>query len=343
MSAPPPISRFCPNCGQAADPADVQCRRCSGGLAPPVGAVRGVHAGNRAGVPGWVLGIIGCVVLTPVLACVLAVVAAIAIPNFLKAQTMRKTLTAEKNLQMIWEAEKKWAAAHDGEYLEFVIEPEDVSDTEFQKLGITLPAIHHTYEAFLDGDELYVTASGNVDEDEFSDEWELASYDGAAEHIADDVLDLSNETGGVGGVVGGVVGGTVEEPVTPGDDGDDDDEEADPEALARAVVEMKSESAAANLEAIWEREVSYRKGHKNYLAFSEGGAITWASLGLTLPEAEHHRYRAVVKDGKLRLTAEGNVDDDPFLDLWTVDAASGEAVQLKSDATNLDLSRLSND
>lgn len=341
MNAPPAIPRFCPNCGQAAQPADVQCRRCSGVLAAPVGAVRGVHAGNRSGVPGWVLGLIGCVVLTPVMAVVLGIVAAIAIPNFIKAQTTKKADTARENLALIWEAQRKWAAANDGEYLEFYIEPGDQSDPEWTKLGVTLPAIHHSYEAYVDGDELYITASGNVDEDEILDEWELASFDGTARRISNDVSDVVTMDESVGGVTGGTV--AVVEPIAVGGDGDDY-APVDPEALARALAELKSGSAAANLEAIWESEVSYRKGHRNYLAFSEGGPTTWTSLGLDgLPDEEHHRYRAVVKDGKLRLTAEGNLDDDPFVDLWTIDATTGEAVHLKSDASNLDLSRLSQD
>lgn len=336
MSALPPTVRFCPNCGQAAQPVDVQCRRCSGVLSVPVGGVRGVHAGNRSGVPGWVLGLIGCVVLTPVMAVVFGIVAAIAIPSFIKAQTTKKADTARENLVRIWEAQQKWAAANDGEYLEFYIDPDDASDPEWKKLGITLPAIHHSYDGYVDGEELYLTASGNVDDDPFLDEWELVASTGTVSRLSNDVTDHA-ESGGVIGTV------PVVEPVAFGDD-DDDDATADPEALARAIAEMKSETAAANLEAIWEREVSYRKGHKNYLAFSEGGPTTWASLGLDgLPDEEHHRYRAVVKDGKLRLTAEGNLDDDPFVDLWTIDAATGDAVQLKSDANNLDLSRLANE
>ena len=107
--------------------------------------------------------------------------------------------------------------------------------------------------------------------------------------------------------------------------------------LGTSETSRKSETARENLEAIWEKQVAYRKGHRSYLTFTDGTASTWASLGVVLPAAVNHKYSAAVKDGDLVVTAAGNLDADAFEDVWSVNTETGAAYQLKNDASDVEL------
>jgi type II secretory pathway pseudopilin PulG len=56
----------------------------------------------------WIFALVGCLVLVPVLVAVVGILAAIAIPNFLKFQCKSKQSEAKTNLAGIWVAEKSF-------------------------------------------------------------------------------------------------------------------------------------------------------------------------------------------------------------------------------------------
>ncbi len=358
-------ARFCPSCGQPSAFGLAVCPRCGNPLpamaaAPSTGGVPlsasstaspgwgptppPAYDGKpaRGGFPGWIIGVIACVVAAPVLVAVLGIVAAIAIPNFLKYQARAKSAKAKVDLVAIWTAEKAWADAHGGEYAEFDVDETDQSDSGFQGLGVTLQKpLHHGYSAYYIGSTLWIVASGNIDEDTATDDWELSSDDPTPFHTSDDVTDettpsrqpspdaeesdeeYEGTTGGqLGGIVGGVVGGL----------GASTD--------SHLETQVKAGTARMNLEAIWAREKSYKAAHASYMAFTDGNATTWAALGVKLPAEPAHHYSAKVIGSRLVLTATGNLDDDEFEDLWTLDSDVGIALQDRADALDLDLTAL---
>lgn len=62
--------------------------------------------------PFWVLGLVGCIAVVPILVAVVGILAAIAIPNFLKYQCVAKQSEAKANLSGLFTAQK----AFYGEY-----------------------------------------------------------------------------------------------------------------------------------------------------------------------------------------------------------------------------------
>ena len=68
--------------------------------------------GGGGGVPGWVFGLVGCIVVIPVVVAVVGILAAIAIPNFLKFQCKSKQSEAKVHLSGLFTAQK----AFYGEY-----------------------------------------------------------------------------------------------------------------------------------------------------------------------------------------------------------------------------------
>lgn len=342
-----PPARFCASCGTPAVDSSTHCARCGAVLAlqSPTGAVKAAVAeSGRSSVPSLLAGVAACTVGGFFFLVCGGILAAIAIPNFMKQSSVAKAHSAEANLRALWAAEQSWASAHDGEFLEFYVDSETPADANLSRLHVDLGELHYAYEAIYDSDDVFViTAVGNIDEDESSDEWELWSDDPVPYHVYDDVTERDNyqeryaegseyedeeaedeyvEEGGVaGGVVGGVGGLGLK------GSGPDD---------------VKAATARANLQAIWESQKAYRLKKKKFMAFDLGTPATWTALGLDkLPEAEHHSYSAKVSGDTLTLSASGNLDSDEFVDVWSLSSADGTAVQVKNDAINLDLSALS--
>lgn len=281
------------------------------------------------------------------------IVAAIAIPNMLKSASATKAQTAEANLKALWAAEQAWAAAHDGEFLEFYVDEEEPTDENLRKLRVDLGTLHYAYEATYDGDGgLLITAIGNIDEDESSDEWEILSDDPIPFHVYDDIRekdfyrpeDEYVEEGGDDdehaiGAVPGVLGSLSENGI--GADGSNIGHAAT--GLGSTEVDAKSATARANLVAIWQGQQAYKLKKKKFMAFDKGGAATWAALGMgALPEAEHHTVAAAISGDSLTLTATANLDADAFEDEWVLSSGDGIAIQVKNDSLNLDLTELTN-
>ena len=76
-----------------------------------------------------------------------------------------------------------------------------------------------------------------------------------------------------------------------------------------------------------------------YLFFETSSDRTWEVLGVELPEPALHNYSARIHEGGLVVIAEGNLDDDSFLDLWYgyLGEDAPYAALVASDALNLDL------
>lgn len=270
------------------------------------------------------------------------ILAAIAIPSFMKQSSVAKAHSAEANLRALWAAEQSWASAHDGEFLEFYVDSETPADANLRRLHVDLGDLHYAYEGMYDSDDVFViTAVGNIDEDESVDEWELFSDDPVPYRVYDDLAerdhyreryaeyedgdgDDDDEYVEEGGVVGGVIGGVGGLGLS-----------------GSGASDVRSATARENLQAIWEGQKAYRLKKKKFMAFDLGSPATWTALGLEkLPEAEHHTYSAKVSGDTLTLTATGNLDTDEFVDEWWLSSADGTAIQVKNDAINLDLSAL---
>lgn len=295
----------------------------------PSGAVAASTA--KRGMASLVIGIVGCGVGGMLFLFCGGIVAAIAIPNFVRQSHISQSLSAKTNLERIWSAQRAWAARHDGEFLEFYVSPEDTSDANFARLGVDLGPLHHEYEGFYDGDVFVISASGDLDDDESFDEWELTSIDGIPVHIYDDVREISHyldET--EESTIAHDAAGELDGLGFPG---------GAPEP-SRDVM-AKSETARGNLLAIYEAQRSYKAARGKFLAFAGGNDLTWAALGMPgLPNETHHTYSARIVGDELTLTATGNLDSDAFLDEWTLSSKDGDPFQLKNDALNLDLSEL---
>ncbi len=308
--------KFCSNCGQAVESGATHCSRC--------GAVLGIGAADPKpkGMPGWAIALIACLVVSPFVVVVLGILAAIAIPNFLTFQARAKSASAAANLREIWAAEQRWAASHDGEFLPFTAS-RTAADENWGSLG--LPAevrkgMHHQYEGWYEGDLFVVAAWGNVDGDAATDEWEISEENPTPVHTKDDVAI------GSGGAIGGPVG--IVEEASGGGGGEPGG--ATEESLSTLFT--KSQTAAQNLQAIWEREQVYFATHRSYLGFSEGTAEVWAQLGVQLPAEANHVYVGASTGQGLTLRADGNLDSDPFRDVWVLSSADGQIRQLQNDA-----------
>ena len=343
-----PPSRFCSNCGTPADAASAHCARCGNVIAAgaPATAQRDVAAsGSKRGMTSLVLGLVGCGVGGFFFLVCGGILAAIAIPNFVRQGAISRQNDAKANLEALWAAERAWAASHDGEFLDFYATPEDASDENLARLGVDLGTMHHEYEGYFDGDLFVIVASGNLDEDDSLDEWELTSDDPVALHVYDDIREISDYGEEVGygggydeeeeqpsGEIGGIAGGP------PGAGG---------LGLRGGVADpssdliARSESARANLRAIWEGQQAYKLGKKKFLPFEAGSDATWSALGMSgLPETAHHTYAAKVTGDELTITASANLDGDPFLDEWIFSSRDQVPLQVKNDALDLDLSEL---
>jgi len=317
-------------------------------------------APGSGGLPGWVIGLIACAVAAPVIVAMVGILAAIAIPNFIKYQSRSKQSLARANLTTLWTAEQAYAKTHDGDFAEFQLDSSG-GDDGYKELGVSLDKVApYTYEGFYDdqSDAFYITADGKLDSsDDSEDKWELSSADGLPVHLNDGITHLKladpkspgeadqSDGGTMGGVVGGLglkgTGGTgTGQGIAPEDGGTDVVTAVDP-AEAKRILEIdeKALTAKANLEAIFEKEKKWKASHKAWLAFAEGDSKALAKLGVKLPKPAHHRFSATLDAGKLVLTASGNLDDDPFLDEWKLDSSVGVAVQTKNDAFDIDMTQ----
>ena len=347
-----PPARFCARCGAPAIESASHCARCGVVFAVPSSPTAAVRAASadpgRSKMPSLLVGLAACTVGGFFFLVCGGIVAAVAIPNFMKAQATTKSQAAQANLKALWAAEQAWAAAHDGEFLEFYVDEYEPTDENLRRLRIDLGDLTYSYEATYDSNDVFViSAIGNIDEDESSDEWELLSDNPVPFHLYDDVTEQDHyqessseyadddddeewDEGVEGGVVGGVVGGVGGLGLKGVGESSSD-------------VEAKSTTARANLVAIWQGQQAYKLKKKSFMAFDKGGAATWAALGLAaLPEAENHTFSASVSGGALTLSATANLDADAFEDEWSLSSADGIPVQVKNDALNLDLSELSN-
>lgn len=342
-----PPARFCASCGAPAIESSSHCARCGVVLAVPSSPTAAVRAASaepgRSRMPSLLIGLAACTLGGFLFVVCGGILAAIAIPNMMKDAAASKADTAQANLKALWDAEKAWAAAHDGEFLEFYVDEYEPTDDNLRRLRVELGDLVYAYEGTYDSDDVFViTAIGNIDEDDSSDEWELVSDNPIPVHVYDDITEENN--------YGGLEQSVVEE---------ETDEPVDGSLLSgvrveggggtvglgtgSAEVEAQSNTARANLDAIWKGQQAYKLKKKSFMAFDKGSAATWTALGIpALPETENHTFTATVAGGSLTLSATANLDADAFEDEWSLSSVDGIPIQVKNDSLNLDLSELSN-
>ena len=343
-----PPTRFCAACGAPAIESSSHCARCGVVLASPSTPTAAVRAASaepgRSKMPSLLVGLAACTVGGFFFLVCGGILAGIAIPNFMKSSASTRSQTAQTTLEKIWTAEKAWADAHDGEFLEFYVDEYEPTDANLRRLQIDIGDLTYAYEGVYDSNDVFViSAIGNIDEDDSSDEWELLSDNPVPFHLYDDITEKEDypdeeyveEEVVEGGVVGGTIGGIGLSGVGEGG--------GTALGVISSEVETKSNTARANLDELWKAQQKYKVKKKTYLAFDKGGAATWAALGIAaLPEAENHTFAAKIAGNSLTLSATANLDADSFEDEWSLSSADGHAIQVKNDQLNLDLTELSN-
>ncbi len=110
---------------------------------------------------------------------VIAILAAIAIPDFLKFNTRARQTEAKGTLPLIAAYQHDYKLRH-GHYIPCVLNPPEGSSVwdqnaeGWRQLGFTvIGRQHYSYEVEVSGGELQIRAIGNVDDDETMDVWVL--------------------------------------------------------------------------------------------------------------------------------------------------------------------------
>lgn len=165
----------CPRCGVR---HDVSTRKPGERFGCPCG--HGLEAPKRSG-PGWI------VILAIVAACAVpcvGILAAIAIPNFIKYQSRSKAMEAKVNLRGLATAERSYFSEHEA-YLPVGPAPAQVpgrervafpADPGFERLCFRPEgAVRYQYEVRVDEDgSAVVIARGDLDGDGVTSEYRMA-------------------------------------------------------------------------------------------------------------------------------------------------------------------------
>lgn len=59
-------------------------------------------------------------------------------------------------------------------------------------------------------------------------------------------------------------------------------------------------------------------------------SLSLKEIGVTVPENSYYSYKIELTEFGFKATATGDIDDDPILDVWTIDQ-TGELINLTSD------------
>ena len=225
------------------------------------------------------------------------------------AETDRRSMTANDNLQAIWSAQAAYKAQH-GSWLTY----ERATAETWKTLGVTLPQREwHVYSASAGEGGLHMAASGNLDRDEFLDRWTIGGR--ASNHpamVGHDAINFDY-------VTMGIIGGPPET-VTPF-------------VRELAEIQRRAQTAKTNLELIAAAQNIWHQGHGRFREFEALTPEIARDLGLFLAE-QHHRYSAKFVDGELVLRAEANLDPDPWMDVWTK-VGDEKPLQFSMDYVNL--------
>lgn len=119
--------------------------------------------------------------------------------------------------------------------------------------------------------------------------------------------------------------------------GDEDRWLDDAEFQQQIATDARSMTASKNLDALAAAEARYRAERGSYLMFNDATEAILDVLDVALPQPVHHRYSARMVGGSLLIEARGDLDGDPFEDLWWGGPANGFSAQLASDALDVDM------
>lgn len=199
------------------------------------------------------------------------------------------------------------------------------SDGTEVRIGPDRIALHdpqHHYSARVFGTALTLVARGNLDGDESIDDWQISSADPVPLHVYDDVRDLWIDS------VLTEVYGLPMRGVNP------DLNLSDRARLRGAMRAFKqSRQAKVVLEDLGYSELRYRREKKEWLLFDALTPDVWRALGDTTSGTLSHVVRATASGTSLLLTAIGDVDGDPCLDVWASKPGNVVAEHLQDDVT----------
>jgi hypothetical protein len=97
-----------------------------------------------------------------------------------------KSASAKANLEAIWKGQQAYKLKKKS-YMSF----DKGGAATWTALGVDLPqGEYHSFAASISNGALTLTATANLDEDDFQDEWMLSSADGVAVQVKNDALNL---------------------------------------------------------------------------------------------------------------------------------------------------------
>jgi len=182
---------FCPNCGKELEEGSADCPGCGANVGeaarkllperepfPPPGP-----AVEKKGMPRIAIVAIGCGALLFIGIPVVGILAAIAIPNFLKFQAKARQSEAKTNLSAIFTTQIAY-------YGEFETYASKFDDLQWEPYGTTryayfLPnqviqptqgtpiSLPLDVEPYVDGESFMIIAVGNIDNDDDLDVWTM--------------------------------------------------------------------------------------------------------------------------------------------------------------------------
>ncbi len=128
-----------------------------------------------------------------VVVTVISILAAIAIPNFIKFIAKSKQSEAKSMLPLIASYEFDYKLRH-GKFIECPMNPSegnerwDLKVAGWKELGFEPKGLrYYSYEVVLKEDKFTVRAVGDIDDDETVDVWELYSEDMTVKNVSNDV------------------------------------------------------------------------------------------------------------------------------------------------------------
>lgn len=178
----------------------------------------------------------------------------------------------------------------------------------------------HAYRAAVVGSALVIVARGNLDADPQEDDWQVSSSDPMPLHVYDDARNLW---------VDSAMPAVFEMPM----DGMNPDVPAADRLRIPATIRAfrKSRQARVVLEDLSAGEARYRREQKQWLLFDTLTPEVWHALGESTSGRMSFAVRAVTSGTSLVLSAIGDVDGDPCLDVWATRPGDLAPVHLQDD------------
>jgi len=179
--------------------------------------------------------------------------------------------------------------------------------TDADTRAIDRVADGYEFRARVTGTALLIVARGNLDDDEALDDWQISSIDPVPLHLYDDARNLW---------VDSALPAIFEVPTTGLNP---DIPPADRVRIPSTIAAWKrSRQAKVVLEDLARDEARHFHEKGSYVAFEALTPAVWRELADTSSGRMSLVVRARVSGTSVLLTAVGNVDADPCLDVWAM-------------------------